>query len=319
MSKLECNIVQDLLPSFVDSLVNDETAKEIKEHLADCEDCAKLYNEMRNGENFEQKEAKKEINYLKKIKNKNKIIIASILSALMILIIIAFGLYCFIGTNDNAYSVNDISVTNNLVSAEINLFSSSNSITKVYAKEKDGIVTISVKSSLFSFHKKGVTDFGFMADESISKVQTADGRVLWEYDEIIPQKINDIFNAKARYIGDNTAVLKLLSAININDTLKCKDYSIQLLTDEKPYGLKIYDIDSYDEMFSAFTDESYEQKIKSIAFIVLACIENADFVQFEYTTPDGSEKTYKLTIDEANDYLGIINKDESTVDYFFPI
>lgn len=315
MSKLECNIIQDLLPSFADSLVNKKTADEIEEHLANCEDCSRLYNEMINGEDFEQKEAEKEINYLKKIKNKSKKLIVSILSAITIIVIIAIGIYSFIGINDNAYSVNDIFVKDNLLSAEISLFSSANSITKVYAKENDGIVTISVSSSLFSFNKKDTADFGFTAEQYIDKVQTSDGRILWETGEAISQKINDIYNNKVKYIGDNSAVSHLLSAININDTLKCENYSIRLLTDEKPYGLEIYDINSYDEMFSAFTDEVYEQKIECCAFIILACIENADFVQFEYTTPDGVEKTYKLTVDEANNDLSIIDKGESIKDW----
>ena len=310
MSKLDCNIIQDLLPSFADSLVNEKTAVEIKEHLSDCEDCSKLYNEMIKGEDFEQKEAEKEINYLKKIKKKTKKIIVSILSALMIMIIIAIGLYSFIGMNDNAYSVNDIRVTDNLMSTEISLFSSANSITKVSAKEIDGIVTISVRSSLFSFNKKDSTEFGFMAEQSISKVQTADGRVLWENGERIPQKVSDIYNAKVKNISDNSEVNKLIDTIGIMNELKCESISIHFQTDKKPYGLEFYDIDSYDEIFSAFTTESYEQKIKSFAFILLACIENADYIQFDYITPDGSEKTYKLTVDEANDYLYIVKKGE---------
>ncbi len=315
MSKLECNIVQDLLPSFADSLVSEKTEEEIKEHLSACENCSGIYNEMVKGENIEQKEDKNEINYLRKIKNRNKKMLASILAVFMLLIAIAFGLYSFIGVEDAAYSVNNIYVTDHLVSAKILLFSSSNNITKVSAKEADGIVTISVKSSLFSLSKKDSADFAFIVDETISKVQTYDGRVLWENGEAISQKINDIYNAKVKYIGDNSAVSHLLSAININDTLKCENYAIHLLTDEKPYGLEIYDINSYDEMFSSFTDESYEQKIKTCAFIILACIENADFVQFEYTTPGGMEKTYKLTIDEANDYLGVVSKGENIKDF----
>ena len=220
MSKLECNIVQDLLPSFADSLVSEKTEEEIKEHLSACENCSGIYNEMVKGENIEQKEDKKEINYLRKIKNRNKKMLASILAVFMLFIAIAFGLYSFIGVEDAAYSVNNIYVTDHLVSAKILLFSSSNNITKVSAKEADGIVTISVKSSLFSLSKKDSADFAFIVDKTISKVQTYDGRVLWENGEAISQKINDIYNAKVKYIGDNSAVSHLLSAININDTLK---------------------------------------------------------------------------------------------------
>ena len=61
--------------------------------------------------------------------------------------------------------------------------------------------------------------------------------------------------------------------------------------------------------------KAMSRKIKTCAFIILACIENADFVQFEYTTPDGMEKTYKLTIDEANDYLGVVSKGENIKDF----
>lgn len=315
MSKLECNIIQDLLPSFADGLVSTKTADEINAHLSDCGNCRNLYNEMTNGEDFEKKEAEKEIDYLKKIKKKNRKIIGGIFAAFILMIIITIGIYSFVGTEDEAYSVSNIYVTDKTVNAEINLFSSASCITKVTAKETDGIVTISVKSSLLSFNKKDAADFGFTADETISKVQTADGRVLWENGEVISQKINDIYNARVKYIGNNSAVSRLLSAIDIIDTLKCENYSIHLLTDQKPYGLEIYDINSYDEMFSSFTDEVYEQKIKSCAFIILACIENADFVQFEYTTPDGREKTYKLTVDEANNYLGIVLKDKGIKDY----
>lgn len=109
MSKLECNIVQDLLPSFADSLVSEKTEEEIKEHLSACENCSGIYNEMVNGENIEQKEDKKEINYLRKIKNRNKKMLASILAVFMLFIAIAFGLYSFIGVEDAAYSVNNIS------------------------------------------------------------------------------------------------------------------------------------------------------------------------------------------------------------------
>ena len=37
--KLRCEIVQDLLPSYVDGLTSDETNEAVKDHLADCEMC----------------------------------------------------------------------------------------------------------------------------------------------------------------------------------------------------------------------------------------------------------------------------------------
>ena len=68
-------------------------------------------------------------------------------------------------------------------------------------------------------------------------------------------------------------------------------------------------------MHLSFTNESYEEKIKGCAFIILACIENADFVQFDYIAPDGTENTYKLTVDEANEYLGVVSDGKSIKDF----
>ena len=41
--KLRCEIVQDLLPSYVDGLTSDETNEAVKDHLADCVSCRDMY------------------------------------------------------------------------------------------------------------------------------------------------------------------------------------------------------------------------------------------------------------------------------------
>lgn len=315
MNKLNCNIVQDLLPSYIDDLVSEQTSSEIKEHLSGCDKCSVLYAQMISGENIEKQEAKKEINYLRKIKSRNFKIIASIIAFVLTVVLVLIGVYIYYGAPDDAYAVSNINVTDKIMNAEISLYSSANGITKASAEEINGTVTINVRSSPFALKREGTKVIGLIADENISKIKTSDGRVIWENGEEISQRINNIYNAKIEYIGDNSGVNNLLYAINIHDVLKCESYAIHLLTDKRPYGLEIYDIDSYDELFSAFTNESYQKKIKSCAFIILACIENVDYVKFDYIAPDGTENTYKLTVDEANDYLSIIDKNTSIKEF----
>ena len=48
--KLRCEIVQDLLPSYVDGLTSDETNEAIKDHLADCVSCRDMYERMKADE-----------------------------------------------------------------------------------------------------------------------------------------------------------------------------------------------------------------------------------------------------------------------------
>ena len=43
---MNCNIVRDLLPSYIDGLCSTETEREIKEHLMNCDACKKVYEAM---------------------------------------------------------------------------------------------------------------------------------------------------------------------------------------------------------------------------------------------------------------------------------
>ena len=44
--KYDCGIILDLLPLFLDGMVSPETEAVIKEHLQECEECQKVYEEM---------------------------------------------------------------------------------------------------------------------------------------------------------------------------------------------------------------------------------------------------------------------------------
>lgn len=46
MNNIECYVVCDLLPLYIDKACSDQTAKLVEEHLQSCEDCKKCYEEM---------------------------------------------------------------------------------------------------------------------------------------------------------------------------------------------------------------------------------------------------------------------------------
>ena len=98
---LTCEVVRDLLPSYVDGLTNDVSNQAVEQHMKTCENCRKLYREMRepmNGDevseiNNEQKanfKVPSEIDYLKKIRKKNRM---RILAAVLTVVIAAGGTY----------------------------------------------------------------------------------------------------------------------------------------------------------------------------------------------------------------------------------
>lgn len=75
-NNLPCDIVLDLMPSYIDGLTRETTNAAIGEHLKNCESCKKSYNDMKEPEVVTTTvEEKKEIDFLKKSnKNRKKLI-----------------------------------------------------------------------------------------------------------------------------------------------------------------------------------------------------------------------------------------------------
>ena len=71
MNNIPCEIIQDLLPSYVDGLTNDVTNAAIEEHVESCEKCRQILEGMRDGiekQYVPDDSDKKEIDFLKKNK-----------------------------------------------------------------------------------------------------------------------------------------------------------------------------------------------------------------------------------------------------------
>lgn len=70
MNKITCNIIQDLLPSYVDALCSEDSKKIVEEHITKCEIC-KMQKERMQEEEFKfQLKSPDELEYMKKIKRK---------------------------------------------------------------------------------------------------------------------------------------------------------------------------------------------------------------------------------------------------------
>ena len=90
MNKKDCQLVQDLLPSYIDGITSSDTNEFIKSHLEKCEKCTKIFNNMKKKDNVEESnKAKKFINFAKKYNKKYKIL-KSIIILILILFIISF-------------------------------------------------------------------------------------------------------------------------------------------------------------------------------------------------------------------------------------
>ena len=45
MEKINCNVIQDILPLYIEDAVSEDTKELVEEHLQDCEICQRVYHE----------------------------------------------------------------------------------------------------------------------------------------------------------------------------------------------------------------------------------------------------------------------------------
>lgn len=96
---IECAVIRDLLPLYVDDVLSKESRALVEGHLASCEKCKQEFSEMQNGEikvNIHNKDSAK-IDALKSMKKKlfRKNIMVS-LGSIATLIVLVFGIFNFV-------------------------------------------------------------------------------------------------------------------------------------------------------------------------------------------------------------------------------
>jgi len=92
---LKCNIVTDLLPSYIDDVLSEETVREVELHLQNCTDCNTVYMKMNAPIDIPiTLKTKGEIDYLKKIKrNTIKKIFIACTSLIIVFAVLTYIFY----------------------------------------------------------------------------------------------------------------------------------------------------------------------------------------------------------------------------------
>ncbi|MET3698871.1 putative zinc finger protein [Bacillus oleivorans] len=96
---IKCDVIQDLLPSYIDGLTSEESNKLVKGHLSVCHSCSEIYDEIKHDipnalENTDKPSDNSERKLVKRIKNK-------IITVVATLIITFSFLGFFVGTFGN--------------------------------------------------------------------------------------------------------------------------------------------------------------------------------------------------------------------------
>ncbi|KOS61650.1 zf-HC2 domain-containing protein [Lysinibacillus agricola] len=94
------DIFKDLVPSYIEKLTSEETTRQMEKHMKECEECKKYVMEMQEAffvENtHEHNKEKESIDYLKKVRSKNRRKIFMVAGSLLAFFIIISVSYYFL-------------------------------------------------------------------------------------------------------------------------------------------------------------------------------------------------------------------------------
>lgn len=311
---LTCEVVQDLLPSYVDGLTSDVSNQAVEQHMKTCESCRKLYSEMRepmNGEDVseindgQKADSKKssEIDYLKKIRKKNRM---RILAAVLI-VVIAVG----VGLWSKVYVVGqeveqaefvqaNVAVEDHKVSVQGLLLDTTKGVSDVAFQEKDGIVTVSLRETRKSSFHTNEFQADYQSAEDVKQV-VLENWILWDDGVSIDGTVSDLYQSRNPYVGDTSAdgrsVQAARAVLGINDGALIS-YGTQLQTSEEPYGWTFLNV----QISSSDNVERLHQEMKQLGCLLIAVTDNLGYVSFEYSV-DGAENAdgnTTLTVTEAD-------------------
>lgn len=204
--KKECKIVQDLLPNYIEKVTNSETNEFIGEHLKGCQECNNIYNSMKENLKVEQLDTSGEINYMRKFKNKLKIL-KLIIFLILIITIFVIGRRTIIMTLLNSKGEKLKETMDNYYAEVIETYPDKRITTEIKTYYKDGNYLTRRKSyqeneltmDIIIYYKDG---------EMIGLVEYNDGK---------KQRFKNVVGSRAAPLIDTRTFF-----LNLRESFKCR-------------------------------------------------------------------------------------------------
>lgn len=100
---MQHSVFKDLAPAYIDKLTSEETNKQMEKHMNQCEECQNYLSKMKEDlfleDENERRKDKKNIDYFKKVRTKNRKRILVIVSSLLSIFLILITAYYFVFVN----------------------------------------------------------------------------------------------------------------------------------------------------------------------------------------------------------------------------
>lgn len=302
---IPCEMIQDLLPSYIEELTSDVSNALIEDHVENCVSCKEILDQMRDPsveteESVQKEEAdRKEIDFLKKERTRSRSrVMGSILLAAAIFAGILLVKTYLIGTSVSGdYVTCTLNVMGDSLSVTAAPHAKNLAVSDIVITEKDGKIQIALKGVSKSFLHPGSKEENYHAAVLIREVRL-DDRVLWSEGRKISPITSAVYNSAHPFIGDMPANGQTAGALGMQTYLG--QWKNELQTGSEPYGWTI----TLNHAFHNARYEFMENLMRSYAYAMLAVIDNLDWVKFEYGWMAERPEEVTVTAKDATAYAG---------------
>ena len=284
---LTCGVVRDLLPSYVENLLGEESREAVDRHLAGCPECT-ARKEAMTAPAVRTEEPEKEVDFLKQVKRANRKRIIVSVTATAVGLLAALGLKVFvIGTPLQAQSVavTEIRQTDHVLYVSLMSVSSGSAFHGWKVEVEDGAASIYARDVLAS---PLFRDGGGIVGVSLDLVREVwlggvSGRLIWKEGLVISPKTQDLIDAKTPYCGDASAMGRLIDLLEIRQRLGPCTFSLH--TSNEPYRLTV-------EFTEPVNISSGQWRLmRAYLYQLLALVENLDEVEYTYVSNEAGGRT----------------------------
>lgn len=248
---LTCGVAQDLLPSYIEGLLCQESQQAVDRHLSDCPDCAAALATMRAAESapdVEKAAQSREVDYLKRVKKRNRWTIASAVVCTGLVMVGAFLFQIFergVPLNPQTIGVTKLSYTeesphgdDGILSLSLTSSNSGNAFHswRIATADDSEVAYITAREVLVSpLHSSGGKSME-LSMEGLRELWlgSPSGRLLWQDGMTISPLNYALMDARTPYCGDPTALEHIAEILRLS--LQFGRYTISMQTSEHPYG-----------------------------------------------------------------------------------
>lgn len=297
---LSCEVVRDLLPSYLDGVASNVSKDAVERHMDECPDCRETLRRMKEPEETALTE-EKEIDFLKKVRRQSSRKVTTIVSVVVLLVLAVMLGIMYKGVPADPGSLAAVvTVRDKTVRLTGTFFDGGMDLARASTiQDESGAVEIKIYvTPLRPVHQNQNGDFTweYPVARDVTSV-TVNGLVLWENGESIDWLTAKLYEAKNPYVGDMSANANIASLLRVSN--RVGSFTNELQTDAEPYGWTLL----LEEPVAQEKEAGIKEEMQKCSCVFLAEIENLGSVTWKYETEAGKE-TFTVTTANASKLAG---------------